>query len=535
MAKATSKALLHAVRNNDIGECERILSLKGKAQIINDLDEHGDSALGVASRMNLKELTAILLRNDASPNVGHNRGWLPLHYAARNGNLEICEEILRYRVQVDAPNGDGAAALHIAAAGGFIEIMKLLLRHGADIELGDVDKRTPIFYCAKSGQYEAAKFLIERRATVDEPDEKGVTPSMLAAAGGYLEIIQLFIENGAIITFRDKSGKRPFEHAIRNRRISIARFLLERGAGDEAELKDEKDNQEPADVFKAAAEGDAVSLKKIIAKHSELLNAVDENGDTPLSLASKGGHLKAVQFLLENRASTDLIRAVTNLAHHIVFFLIFIHQEQWSALHYASNNDHVEVARELLKYGTSPDLANASGATSLHFASYRGNVKIVELLLEFKANPDAKEKIDGRRPIHMGIKKNHLEVVKVLVAAKADLSATANDGWNSTHFAAETGNVDILKVLLQNGAPADTPDQNGLTPLIYSSYYGQMSCCKALVLAGASLAVQADGKTAAEWAIEAGHELVANFLFDVESLTQGGRLILPVPAAFSQS
>jgi ankyrin repeat protein len=66
--------------------------------------------------------------------------------------------------------------------------------------------------------------------------------------------------------------------------------------------------------------------------------------------------------------------------------------------------------------------------------------------------------------------------------------------------------------------------QNGLTPLILAAYYGQIDCCKSLVLAGASLITQADGKTAAEWAIEAGHEPTANLLFDADTLAKSGKL-----------
>jgi ankyrin repeat protein len=113
-------------------------------------------------------------------------------------------------------------------------------------------------------------------------------------------------------------------------------------------------------------------LKRVITKHPGQLNALDEvlivnfdqvdliflgkNGDTPISLASKEGHLEAVQYLLSCKASTELIRAVIFLMQDRIGSNFV--QDQWSALHYASNNNHVEVVKELLKNGAVADLAN---------------------------------------------------------------------------------------------------------------------------------------------------------------------------------
>lgn len=52
-------------------------------------------------------------------NIPDNAGYSPLHYAARNGHVNICVILLKYGAYVDAETKSGKATpLHKAAAAG---------------------------------------------------------------------------------------------------------------------------------------------------------------------------------------------------------------------------------------------------------------------------------------------------------------------------------------------------------------------------------------------------------------------------------
>lgn len=99
-----------------------------------------------------------------------DRGWTPLHIAARKGDLEEVRRLLNEGVDVNqisrGHKDTGATALHLAAAGGHIDIMDELLERGCNI---DARTRvgcgwTPLHHAAKERNKKAIRFLIENGA-----------------------------------------------------------------------------------------------------------------------------------------------------------------------------------------------------------------------------------------------------------------------------------------------------------------------------------------------------------------------------------
>jgi len=54
--------------------------------------------------------------------------------------------------------------------------------------------------------------------------------------------------------------------------------------------------------------------------------------------------------------------------------------------------------------------------------------------------------------IHWAVKFGHLEVVRRLISAGADVNAKSNSGWTPIHEAAENGHLEVLKTLISAGA-----------------------------------------------------------------------------------
>ena len=121
----------------------------------------------------------------------------------------------------------------------------------------------------------------------------------------------------------------------------------------------------------AAVGGDAHEIKRLAERADlEELNAVDENGFTPLMAAALHGHVEAVRALIAGGAHVD--RA---------------HMGK-TALHAAALADRAEIARELLNAGASADVVDHSGITPLQEATewgYDEVVREIELALALRA------------------------------------------------------------------------------------------------------------------------------------------------------
>jgi Ankyrin repeats (many copies)/Ankyrin repeats (3 copies) len=116
----------------------------------------------------------------------------------------------------------------------------------------------------------------------------------------------------------------------------------------------------------------------------------------PLHLASRGGHLDAVRFLLENgfTATKD--------------------GSGQTPLHYASQAGHLEVIQLLLERGADVTSPNNSGHTPLHYALQEGRLEIAQLLLERGADPNALDG-SGHTPLHWALQGGHIEAIHLLL------------------------------------------------------------------------------------------------------------------------
>jgi len=113
------------------------------------------------------------------------------------------------------------------------------------------------------------------------------------------------------------------------------------------------------------------------------------------------------------------------------------------------NNDMAQVIR-LLDTGVDPDFFDVNRNTALIYAARDGRTEIAEMLLKAGASPGW---IDGEKvtPLILGSYKNHIAIVKLLLAR--NVSRTHRDKWGraALDYAKRRGTDDpVYKLLKQS-------------------------------------------------------------------------------------
>ena len=120
-------------------------------------------------------------------------------------------------------------------------------------------------------------------------------------------------------------------------------------------------------------------------------------------------------------------------------------------------------------------------------AAKKGDVAAVKQLL--KANKDltnAKD-TDDSTPLHCAAWKGHVEVVKALLDAGADINAKSrNDHYGDTplHAASHGNQKEVVKVLIERGANLNSKNTIGRTPLGETEWHNATAAAKLLREAG---------------------------------------------------
>jgi cytochrome c len=152
-----------------------------------------------------------------------------------------------------------AGPLHDAAKDGNLELIEELIAQGAEINEG-TGFATPLYFAIQQGHSDAAELLIERGADVNAPSIGG-TPLHAASRAGLAELVRLLLDRGANPNARTTT-QTPLHLAARNGHIEVVRVLLARGADLNAVTGDD----EPAIHFAA------------VGGHVDVINLLVEQG-----------------------------------------------------------------------------------------------------------------------------------------------------------------------------------------------------------------------------------------------------------------
>jgi ankyrin repeat protein len=263
---------LEAVLAGDHGGVERLLR---QGADVNARDEHGTSALMLATVVADLRLVQTLIDHGADVNAKNQAGATALMWAVGDGdkvkallargadvNSRADSGRTPLLIAVGDPDGaeivkllsnKGADALYshrgftvlmAAVEGGDRAVVQLLLAKGADAKAKNQAGWTALHAAAVVGDCDVAKNLLAHGADVNASETiQGRTPLLWAAAGGRTDLAKLFVLRGANVNVRENlGGASALICAAGSERgdVELVNLLLEKGA--EVEAKDGNDD-----------------------------------------------------------------------------------------------------------------------------------------------------------------------------------------------------------------------------------------------------------------------------------------------------
>ncbi|XP_078150540.1 protein ACCELERATED CELL DEATH 6-like [Carex rostrata] len=252
--------------------------LKKLEQMLWARNEVGETALHEAARCGNSGVVKELLGADLDETVAcleDDNGISPLYLAVAAGNIKVVRQLIAAKHPPSYAGPDGQTALHAAVLTRQENIMREILEWKPDIAAKpDTAKNTPLHYATSIGNtYAVKQLLLKDTQSVYEANESGSFPVHLAAEAGYVKVIKALLRTCPDVGELLDREKRNFLHiAVEKKNIRVIMVAHKEGI------------------------------------NTNVINAKDKDGNTPLHLAVINSESEIFVFLCQNKRVNPNIR-----------------------------------------------------------------------------------------------------------------------------------------------------------------------------------------------------------------------------------
>jgi len=387
-----------------------------------------------------------------------------LMHAIANEELVNIRSLLDSRVDLDRVV-KGETPLMLAAKVGNHDIVEYLLKAGAKVDNpADVGER--------------------------------LTPLMAAITSNNAEVVALLLSRGASVTLTDNVGMSAMDHAVMtDKRLGKERFVPMvsarfnpefAGIGDietQNTINDVKEDQRLITLYEeylGAAENchiqrissllteqdacDVQAVERAFAENSHL-NVIKPFADkAPLDRAINGGCYEVVRLFFKG----------TDLASHVSKDLIV------KAITKAPQESLLKLVGALISLKADVNGVGANRQTPLAAAIALDQPVVAKMLIDSGASVDKKTP-NRSYPVIEATKKGYEHLVLQMVAKGADLNARDAFGRTALFAAVTRGQQRLVQSLINAGANISVSDENGISPIMLAESRNLTSIKRVLV------------------------------------------------------
>ena len=249
--------------------------------------------------------------------------------------------------------------------------------------IGGQCQETGLHYAAREGRLLICEVLLQQDASINMRDKHGRQPLHQAALGGHTDVCELLVSQGADVTARDHQGNTPLILAAYNHCSPATCKLLI--TADNIDVAGSGSNRA---LHVAAAQNDPLTVETLLECGANV-NAVNRNGQTALHTAA--GLEQDSSYLCKTLLSYNANVAVED-------------EDGNRPLHLASRRGHIETAGTLVAHGADTNACNNDGRTSLHeaiiYGMQYGSWRMCEVLFSHSADVNVADR-KGDTPCHL--------------------------------------------------------------------------------------------------------------------------------------
>ena len=523
---------------------------------INGVDEHGNTALHAAARINDSDLVTFLIIKGANTELKNYEGDTALHVAIKNDSFDAAKVLAAVGGNLFARDGTGTTALDMGLARNpvyydmFIttksgeirdtegksivhyfvltkneQAVQYCIKKGIPLSVADASGKTPLDAAFADVDDEtsvqiAADLIMGGAEHVDSAfsyfqdavanrnldyrSDDGQTPLHLAASSGHSGIAKYLLENNASTKVQDITGATPLHEAVRYGHADIAKMLLDAGADVNAE-----DNLGKTPVMLIMPAEKQKELYSLLIAYKADMMRKDTYGDTVLHTATMTA-LPADQLgMLVNAGAvvnarnkdgvTPLSLAIEkNNTDHVKFYA-----EHGADINSEDKSGHTplslalagsESMLEMIVNRSNVMSLDSAGNTPLHVAVMsNASLQKIQYILSLMDNVNARNS-DGNSVLYLAVLSNRQKLGELLLAKDADIFSTNNKNYSPLHLALKAGGS--VQDWLITSRTITATDGSGNTALHYAAEWKLKDAITALLEKGANpSAKNANGET----------------------------------------
>lgn len=273
-----------------------------------------------------------------------------------------------------------------------------------------------------------------------------------------------------------RAGATPLYVASHEGHLEAVKVLLDVGKAD-VNVSTSRSGRTP--LHAAAAQGHLDVVRCLIEAGADPCMASSPSGQTPLISACSAGQAAVAQYLMSQGANVNAARA-----------------NGVTALYVSAYGGFGDLVRVLLQQGADPNRAAYGGdETPLHVAVRKAHLDVVQALKEYGENLEVNPRTrDGNTPLHFAARHGSPSVVlEMLTLDGVDINAKSDDGSTPLHAAACTGSLEMVSSFLARGADANRPRHTDLlTPVGCAAHFGWGDVVKELAVRGGATTFNLD-------------------------------------------
>jgi ankyrin repeat protein len=418
----------------------------------------------------------------------------PLHQAVLTGDRPAVRRLIQSGADVNAANRYGVTALLLAAQRGHADLIDVLLKAGASVKAAEAklpEGQTLLMHASRTGNIASMKALIASGSSVNARETRtGTTAAIWAATGNRAEAVRVLAEAGADLNVLSKVTSYPHTQngvllsGLEEGYSYVGQTVLPRGGWSAA--------------MYAAREG-AVDAARALAESGANLDLTDPEGTTALILAIINGHYDVATVLVAKGANPNIadIKGMTPLYAAVDMHTI---GDTFGRPYppQAVIDGSLDAARVLITGGanvnarlTAPILKRVydagdnrlgEGATPFMRAARKCDVEMMRILLDAKADVTLTQK-SGNSPVMLCAgavsggggddtpervsEAEALSAIRLALDAGVDINAQNATGDTALHTAVTAGGGQpaIIRLLVERGARLDVKNKADRTPL----------------------------------------------------------------------